>query len=258
MALALLAMGAASGNDQPERVNLDAIVRANGGQLVAADNRATLRFPDVVAVVFNGSPEVIVGGADVRLPATVVRSGGVWFAPTQLIQALHLKAPADLELLRQPGSNPSSRPPSLNGMHLTWEEFDLTKGVKALQLFQRPRFDAPDDASLMLLEFAQLGKADPKLEATIKKFLTDFHTDHPGQALYFSVVADRGVSLPESIAFVQNAQQYEVEAQAGLLSLEGQFPNESLGVVLLPRSFDLKKPIRVTWGQTTAEYTFQR
>jgi hypothetical protein len=57
---------------------------------------------------------------------------------------------------------------------------------------------------------------------------------------------------------VQNAQQYEVEAQAGLLSLEGQFPNESLGVVLLPRSFDLKKPIRVTWGQTTAEYTFQR
>ena len=249
--LAAILMGVAVGGGQkemPGRVDLEAVTRANGGQFVTADNRATLRLPDVIAIVFDGSDQVIVGGADVKLPDRVVRVGGTWYAPVALIQALQLKPPPA-----------APEPPAVPGaFSLAWEEFDLGHGVKALQLFERPSPSAPDDASLMLLDFAALGQADPKLEARVSKFLSDFHTDHPGRALYYSVIADKNASLPESITFVQNGQEYKVEAQAGLLSLEGKFPAESLGVVLLPTSFDIAQPVRVTWGSSTADYVFSK
>lgn len=247
-AIAATLIGVAAGGNNPERVNLEAVTRANGGQFVTADNRATLRLPDVVAIVFDGSDRVIVGGADVKLPDPVTRVGETWFAPVALIQALQLKP---LPVAPEPPAIPGT-------FSLAWEEFDIGHGVKALQLFERAAPGAPDQASLMLVDFAVLGQADPKLGATVSKFLRDFHTDHPGRALYYSVVTDKNVTLPESITFVQNGQEYKVEAQAGLLSLQGKFPDESLGVVLLPTSFDITQPIRVTWGTSTADYVFSR
>lgn len=247
---AILAGVAVGGNarNTPERVNLEAVTRANGGQFVTADNRATMRLPEVIAIVFDGSDQVIVGGADVKLPDRVTRVGDSWFAPVEFIRALQLKPPpADPE------------PPAARGaFSLAWEEFELGHGVKALQLFERPAPDAPDQASLMLVDFGVLGQADPKLLASVSKFLRDFHTDHPGRALYYSVVAEKNAVLPDSITFVQNGQEYRVEAQAGLLSLEGKFPAESLGVVLLPTSFDIKQSMRVSWGSSTADYVFAR
>lgn len=246
--LAAILVGVAVGENDPQRVNLEAVTRANGGQFVIADNRATMRLPEVIAIVFNGSDQVIVGGADVKLPDRVIRVGDTWLAPMALIQALQLKPPAE-----------PPAPPAVKGaFSLAWEEFEIGRGVKALQLFDRPSPDAPDRASLMLVDFEALGQADPKLQASVSKFLRDFQTDHPGRALYYSVVAEKNATLPESITFVQNGQEYRVEAQAGLLSLEGKFPAESLGVVLLPTSFDIKKPVRVTWGTSTADYSFAR
>jgi hypothetical protein len=250
-ALAAILAGVAVGGSQrnlPGRVDLEAVTRANGGQFVVSDNRATMRLPEVIAIVFDGSDQVIVGGADVKLPDRVVRVGETWFAPVAFIQALQLKPPP---------AEPET--PAVKGaFSLAWEEFDIGHGVKALQLFERPTPDAPDQASLVLVDFGALAQADPKLEATVSKFLRDFHTDHPGRALYYSVVADKNATLPESITFVQDGQEYKVEAQAGLLSLEGKFPAESLGVVLLPTSFDIKQPVRVTWGSSTADYVFAR
>jgi hypothetical protein len=246
---AAILAGVAVGSNQrnwPGRVDLEAVTRANGGQFVTADNRATLRLPEVIAIVFDGSDQVIVGGADVKLPDRVTRVGNTWFAPIEFIQALQLKPPPA-----------TPEPPAIQGaFSLAWEEFDIGHGVKALQLFERPAPGAPDQASLMLVDFSVLGQADPKLEASVSKFLRDFRTDHPGRALYYSVVADKYATLPESITFVQDGQEYKVEAQAGLLSLEGKFPAESIGVVLLPTSFDIKQPVRVTWGSSTADYVF--
>jgi hypothetical protein len=249
--LAAILMGVAFSSSQrnlPGRVDLEAVTRANGGQFVVADNRATMRLPEVIAIVFDGSDQVIVGGADVKLPDRVVRIGGTWFAPIEFIQALQLKPPPA-----------APEAPVVKGaFSLAWEEFDIGHGVRALQLFERPSPDAPDQASLMLVDFSVLGQADPKLEASVSKFLRDFRSDHPGKALYYSVVADKYATLPESITFVQDGQEYKVEAQAGLLSLDGKFPAESIGVVLLPTSFDIRQPIRVTWGSSIADYVFAR
>jgi hypothetical protein len=41
-----------------------------------------------------------------------------------------------------------------------------------------------------------------------------------------------------------------------LLSLSGAFPKASLGAIRLPVGFDLRQPIRVVWGDSSAEYVF--
>ena len=228
-------------------VDLEVLAKANGGQFVVTGDHGTLRLPEALAVVFEGSVDVIVNGADVTLSAPIVRRGERWLAPAELLEVLQLPA--------LPGAESGPRLPA---WALGWEELELARGVKGLHLFSKSGPDAPEDASLLMLDFAALGKADPALEPTVKKFLSVWNADHPGRALYFSVVGDAGVKLPETIEFVQNGQRYTVEADAGLKALEGKFPGEGIGVINLPTSFNAKAPMRVAWGSSVAEYVFVR
>ena len=228
-----------------ERVDLERLAGANGGQFVVTGDHGTLRLPEALAVVFENSKDVIVNGVDVALPAPILRRGDRWLAPPELLEVLKLPA--------LPSDEPSA---ALPAWALGWEELELGAGVKGLHLFLKSEPDASERASLLMLDFAALARADKALEPTVKKFLAEWTKVHPGRALYYSVVADAGTPLPDTIEFVQNAQRYTVEADAGLRTLEGKFPGEGIGVVNLPPSFNPKAPMRVTWGSSVADYVF--
>jgi hypothetical protein len=228
----------------PVRVNLSEITEANGGTLVADGDHATLRFDEYRAVVFADSNQVIVNGTDVTLPEAIQLEDGVWFAPVELLEALNLKAPEG-EVIG----------PSLEPFALSWEELELGRGVKALHLFHRLEVGAEDDSSLMLLDYALLGKADPKSAPEVQKFLKSWSDASHSRPLFVSIAAEPGVVLPESLEFVQGSQKYTVDKDAGMTMLTGNFPSGS-GVVSLPPSFDVRQPVRVFWGSSAAEYTF--
>jgi hypothetical protein len=230
----------------PVRVNLAEITEANGGTLVADGDHATLRFDGYRAVVFAGSNQVIVNGTDVTLQEAIQLEDGVWFAPVELLEALNLKLPEG-EVVG----------PSLEPFALSWEELELSRGVKALHLFHRPKVGAEDDASLMLLDYALLAKADPKFAPQVEKFLKSWAAASHSRPLFVSIASEPGAALPETLEFVQGSQKYTVDRDAGMTMLTGKFPSGS-GIVSLPPSFDIRQPVRVFWGSSAAEYAFVR
>jgi hypothetical protein len=221
------------------------VASLNQGSLNLDKTRATLRFGKRIVYLFANSPELIVDGQDVRLNLPVLLLGERWLVPAVLLEALQLKAP-----------KPIGDAPSLVPFELPWEDLELKSGVRGLHLFYTSEFNSQNDASLFLMPFEQLAKLEPGLEKDTQKIIAGMTQAQAGRVLYFSVALESGSNPTGLLEFIQGGSRYSVENGAGLLSLFGTFPKASLGAIKLPTSFNLRLPIRVVWGDSSADYVF--
>jgi hypothetical protein len=226
--------------------DLQKVAELNQGSFVADSARATLRFGKRITYLFPNSFDVIVDGQDIRLNAAVLLQNKRWLAPRVLLEALQLKAPTP---------EPSGAP--VQNFLLPWEELELKTGVRGLHLFYTSEFNSVDDASIFLMPFEQVSKLENGLLSNVQKVLANLNLERTGKILYFSVALESGSNPVNQLEFTQGATRYSVENGAGLYSFSGTFPKASLGAVKLPTSFDLRSPIRVTWGESSADYVFQ-
>jgi hypothetical protein len=221
------------------------VANLNQGSLTLDTNRATLRFDKRIVYLFVGSSDLIVDGQDVRLNAPVLLLDRRWLVPAVLLEALQLKAPKPV-----PSQN------NLLPLELAWEDLELKSGVRGLHLFYTSEFASQNDASLFLMPFEQVGKLDTGLAKDAQKIIAGMTQAQAGKVLYFSVALEPSGNPTGLLEFIQGGSRYSVENGAGLLSLSGTFPKTSLGAIRLPASFDLRQPIRVVWGDSSAEYVF--
>jgi hypothetical protein len=219
----------------------------NQGSFVADEARATLRFGKRITYVFPNSFDVIVDGQDIRLNAPVLLENKRWLAPRVLLEALQLKAP-----------KPEPNTTVVENFELPWEELELKAGVRGLHLFYTSEFNSVDDASIFLMPFEQVSNLEKDLQSNVQKVLATLNLERTGKILYFSAVLEPGSDPINQLEFTQGSTRYSVENGAGLYSFSGTFPKTSLGAVKLPTSFDLRSPIRVTWGESSADYIFVR
>ncbi len=225
--------------------DLTEVAGVNDGSFTVDGARGTLRWAENIAYFFAGSAKFIMNGKDVRLNQVIERRGSQWLVPRVFLEALQLEYP-----------DPISDDPDLGTLELSWEELNLGHDVRGLHLFHRD--GKSDTASLLLLEYAQLSKLDPKTAPLIQKIIAGFTVAQPGKMLYFSIAAQLNANTPTQLEFVQGKTRYTVEGGAGLYPLDGQYPASSIGAVKLPAYFDLRTPIRVVWGDSSADYVFAR
>ncbi len=227
--------------------DLQAVANLNQGSFTADDTRANLRFGKRIIYMFANSFDLIVDGQDIRLNAPVLFQNKRWLAPRVLLEALQLRAPAAV-----PSANP------VQNFELPWEELEIKPGVFGLHLFYTSEFNSTNDASLFLMPFEQVSKLENNLQSNVQKVLANLNLEQAGKILYFSVVLEEGSNPINQLEFIQGATRYSVENGAGLYSFSGAFPKASLGAIKLPTSFNLRLPIRVVWGDSSADYVFVR
>lgn len=221
------------------------VARVNDGAFTVSGTRGTLRWGENIAYFFAGSQNFILNGKDVRLSSAIAQRDAQWLAPRDFLEALQLEYP-----------NPVPDPTGLGKLELTWEELDLGSGVRGLHLFHRD--GDTDTASLLLLEFSELERLDKGLASAVKKITTGFTAAQPGKMLYFSIAAQVAAQPPTQLEFTQGKTRYTVESGAGLYPLDGVYPASSIGAVKLPAYFDLRSAVRVVWGDSSANYVFER
>lgn len=225
--------------------DLNAVASLNDGAFSVASGRGTLRWAENIAYFFAGSTSFILNGKDVRLSQAIERRGERWLAPREFLEALQLEFP-----------DPVPDDPALGNLELTWEELDLGKGVRGLHLFHRD--GGEDTASLLLMEYQDLTQLDSTLAPLVQKVITGFTSAQPGKMLYFSIAAQAIAQTPKQLEFIQGKTRYTVESGAGLYPLDGVYPASSIGAVKLPAYFDLRAPVQVVWGDSSASYVFAR
>lgn len=221
------------------------VAKLNQASFTSDQKRATLRFKDKIVYLFPNSPDVIIDGQDLRLNTPVLVQGTRWLAPGVLLEALQLKAPKPI---------PSQA--SLNAFELPWESLELKPSVRGLHLFYKSQFNTTDDASIFLMPFEQVAKLDKDMQVPVQKVLANLNLNRTGKILYFSVAQEPGSNPLDELEFIQGATRYSVQNNAGLYSFSGTFPDVSLGAVKLPTTFDLRQPIRIIWGDSSADYVF--
>lgn len=225
--------------------DLSEVAALNQATLTLDSSRATLRFGKRIVYLFANSTDLIVDGQDVRLNEPVLQIKERWFVPRVLLEALQLKAPKPAVLQTDPIP-----------FELAWEELELKSGVRGLHLFYTSEFNTKDDASLFLMPFEQVAKLESGLGRDVQKVIIGMTQAQAGRVLYFSVALEPEGNPIGLLEFIQGSSRYSVENGAGLLSLSGKFPQTSLGAIKLPSSFDLRQPIRVVWGDSSADYVF--
>ncbi len=227
------------------RYDLLEVARINDGAFTTQGTRGTLRWGENIAYFFAGSQTFILNGKDVRLSNAISLRGTQWLVPRDFLEALQLEYP-----------DPVRDPANLGKLELTWEELDLGGGVRGLHLFHRD--GDTDTASLLLLEFTDLERLDKSSASSVKKVIAGFTAAQPGKMLYFSIAAQVAAQPPTQLEFTQGKTRYTVESGAGLYPLDGVYPASSIGAVKLPAYFDLRSPVRVVWGDSSASYVFER
>jgi hypothetical protein len=227
--------------------DLQEVALLNQGTFVIDSSRATIRIQGRIAYVFANSFDVIVDGQDIRLNAPVLLQEKKWLAPRVLLEALQLKVPP-----------PVREPTNLQTLELPWEDLLLKPGVRGLHLFYTSEFGTIDDASIFLMPFEQVAKLENDLQSNVQKVLATLNLEQKGKILYFSVQLEPNSNPINQLEFIQGSTRYSVENSAGLYSFSGTFPKTSLGAVKLPNNFNLREPIRVTWGDSSADYVFIR
>ncbi len=221
------------------------VASLNDGAFTVANGRGTLRWAENIAYFFAGSANFILNGKDVRLGSPIERRGERWLVPRDFLEALQLEFP-----------DPVLDDPNLGNLELTWEELDLGKGVRGLHLFHRDY--GQDTASLFLMRYEDLTRLDASLAPMVQKVITGFTQVQPGKLLYFSIAAQAVAQNPKQLEFIQGKTRYTVESGAGLYPLDGVYPASSIGAVKLPAYFDLRAPVQVVWGDSSASYVFAR
>jgi len=258
-------------------VRAGALATALGDVVTAAGGVLTWRGAEVVATFFLGAADALVrrsqdGGADdsaLSAPPLLTTAGDQndpsdWLLPLDAVQLLGVTAtplagqvflglPTGVLLAVVIGTEEAAGPTA------TFDPEDGTEvttvaGVPAL------RFFLDDDLSLLLLDLDLAPLAFPDLTVVIDAAAARAGGD---QALLALVTSLRQREWSTSLVFAQDALSLEVRSpyrfHLYLGAEAGVAPDAPVaGVILLPPTFSLYKPIAVSWGGQTATVTFRR
>jgi len=228
----------------------------------------TIRTPRGVLTVFDGSPDGLwtaagSGGAeDQSFAASVFREGEgeSWFAPLDLFQLFGILALGDA--LELPGGRrvtlalpAAAELPALERYQLV----DLGNEVSALRYYAPGSLGA-DTVSLLLFDLGMLALVLPERQAQLDARMSEFQGDRP---LFFLVTALAEASWETSMSFSQGDETFEARYPFRLRLLQGEAgrvaPGDpAAGVILLPETFNLHKPLTVTWQGVAVTVAFRR
>lgn len=265
-------------------VDVAALAKASGEIVVEGERSLTWRAAGGVLTVFDGSPDGLLGttasaaagagaggaetaaGAstaeDVSFSAPVLVREGTWFVPVDALALVGLHFGDGVVRL------PDGRlltlelpPPPVAEASGSSEIETLAHGVVALRFFA-PSGAAPihPGASLMLTDLGLLSLVEPDQAAAIDAASRSIGTDK-GLLLVVSSLHDE--RWEPSLRFSQDGREIEVRSPYRLKLVRGSVevvgPDTPVtGVVLLPPSFTLYRPLHVTWQGMSAEVTFRR
>ena len=255
-------------------VELTDLARAAGALATAVDGALTYRGALGVVTFFAGSPAGLMqrpsggGPIDVSFSAPVVQYGSEWWAPLDALEYLGVEPSADSAALRLangtevvlaneafPGAPLRAVAASADA---AWEVTELGAGVTALRFYD-------GSVALTLLDLALLPLAQPELTAAVDAaldaaWLSGAASDN---VLLLQIVAAEETTWQATLRFTQGSRELEVRYPYRLLLQEGTAdvvaPDSPVaGVILLPASFDLYRPLGVEWGGVSAEVSFRR
>lgn len=266
-------------------VDVAALAKASGEIVVEGERSLTWRAAGGVLTVFDGSPDGLLGtpssapgagagaggaetaaGAstaeDVSFSAPVLVQDGRWYVPVDALALVGLHFGDGVVRL------PDGRlltlelpPPPVADASASSEIETLAHGVVALRFFA-PSGAAPSEAgaSLMLTDLGLLSLVEPDQAAAIDAASGSIGTDK-GLLLVVSSLHDE--RWEPSLSFSQDGRAIEVRSPYRLKLVRGSAevvgPDTPVtGVVLLPPSFTLYRPLHVTWQGMSAEVTFRR
>lgn len=246
-------------------VQAKALTRYLGLIASTAGSTLTLRGPDGILTLFEDSPDFLwqpSDGGEAReasLSGASRRLEGEWWLPVDVLSYLGLWL--NEEIVEGPNGLALRlvfpEAPPLAGRD--GELVDLGFGVPGLRMFTGGSA-GPATQSLLLADAGLLGLALPGQQQRFDELVARSGRDRP---LLLVVTAVTEGAWDTVIEFSQGALSTEVRHPFRLRLLEGEAaivgPNSPvLGVVLLPESFNLREPIRVQWGESSATVTFRR
>lgn len=246
-------------------LSLDDLARALGTRLTVAGDSVALRAREGILTLFEGSPDGLwqaAGAAeagDVAARAPVLREGGRWYVPVDLLAAIGLELEGDV--LRLPDgrglavARPADPPPAGE----RYEVLELAAGVPALRLYA-PGEAGPRTVSALLVDLALLPLAVPEGRRELDALAAELGDE---RALYLVVTALAPSAWEAAFRFTQGDREVVARAPFRLRLLEGEAGRVGPGrpvaaLILLPRSIDLRSPLRVAWGDLEVELAFRR
>lgn len=245
---------------------LDDLARALGYSVGEGDGSVTIRTPNGVLTVFDGSPDALwqaaAGGEPERRVAAlpVARVDGRWFLPPDLLDALGARLQGDVVLLDD-GRRLSVAfpPPAVLYTARSAEVVDLGYGVPGLRFYAAGAQGA-ETVSLLLVDLGLLPLVFPEQRERLDAFVGGLDQDKP---LYVVVTALTPSEWESALQFSQGDRSLEVRYPFRLRLLDGDAnrvapDSPAVGLVLLPDRFNLREPLTVRWGEVSASVTFRR
>lgn len=242
------------------------LARALGDILTPGQGSLTWSSDRGVLTVFEGSPDALWkppgGGAerDLGLSAPALLQGGHWWLPADALDTLGVRLEGETAVLPDGTRLALAVPaPVSNGGDGRSEVDDLGHGVPALRLFPVGG-DGRTVVAAEITDLDLLALVEPQQSRTIDGALERTGSDKP---LLVVVTALTASAWQPVFVVTQGDHSLELRYPYRMRLVQGSVqrvaPDAPAAVVLLlPESFDLYRPIAVTWQGVTASVTFRR
>ena len=242
------------------------VARLEGFPVSQDATSLSVQSPAGVLVVFANSPDVLwqssgSGGGDIGLSVPVIARGGTWYAPPDAVELLGVTVVGNRVQLtdgRQVTvAYRSSR--TLQTSVGRSQQVDLGNNVSALTLYA-PGGAGEDSLSMLLADVGMLSLAFPDQRRDFDSVLTQFNEARP---LFFSITAVAASPWQSEVTFQQQGRRFIARSPDTLVVLSGDAARVSpeqpvTGVILLPTSFDLRRPMNVRWQDASTAMQFRR
>ncbi len=244
-------------------LSLNDLATALGYSLSESDVSLTLRAPSGILTVFADSSEVLwsrPGQAERErsLSAPVLRRGGDWFAPEELLATLGLALEG--ERLLAPDGHSFALDVAPNPQQAASTEIlELGSNVTALA-FYASGVAGSETVSLLILDAGLLALAFPEQQRALDAQLGRFEDANP---LYFVVTALAEASWQPQFVLEQGTTRLELAYPFAVSLLSGEPERVSpdapaVGIVLVPPTVNLRAPLNITWQSLSAVVQFRR
>lgn len=231
----------------------------------------TLRSPQGILIVYSNSPDIDwtpVGGnpqeSSQSMSAPVIRKDAQWFVPSDVYALLGISIDST-GLRLSDGRLFSLRLPSINSLPQSGgrsEVVELANSVSAISLYSSS-LAGTNTISLMLVDLSLLALAYPEQRSLIDNFIGNTSNASNHRLLFFVISALESISWQGDVVFSQGTRRFSAQHPQHISLLSGDSRQVSpdapiTGIILLPKSFDLRSNITILWKGSSANFQFSR
>ena len=248
-------------------IALAEVARLEGFPVSQDTTSVSVQSPAGVLVVFADSPDVSWrpsssgGGGEMGLSVPVITRSGTWYVPPDAVELLGATVVGNTLQLTN-GRQVAVDYRSSNTLQTRVgrsEQVDLGNNVAALALYA-PGGAGADSLSMLLADIGILSLAFPEQRREFDGVLNQFTDARP---LFFSVTAVAASAWQSEVTFQQQGRRFIATNPDTLVILSGDgnrvSPEQPVtGVILLPTSFDLRRPMNVRWQDASTAMQFRQ